>query len=131
MAKQDVEAGLITAQDLPKLAEAGHIEAPAVGHDAKELRQAVEAALVETWGYWLGPTGTAKGAGKAGKWAADKLTDKGKDIEDKATHKEKDARDEAHKKINEDKAKKKGKEASAALGSSAHAFASALSDLRA
>ncbi|RKG84681.1 hypothetical protein D7W82_21710 [Corallococcus sp. CA049B] len=131
MAKHDIEAGLITSQDLPKLAEAGHVEAPAVGQGARELRQAVETALAETWSL-MGIIDTGKKAADGGKKLVDTgLTDKGKDIEDKAIHKEKDARDEAHRKINEDKAKKKGKEASAALGSSAHAFASALSDLRA
>ena len=130
MAKHDIEQGLITSQDLPKLAEAGHVEAPAVGRNLQELRQAVQDTLVGQWSL-MGVLDTGKKASDLGKKAADALTDKAKKDEDAAIHREKDARDEAHRKMNEDKAKKKGKEASAALGASANAFASALSDLRA
>jgi hypothetical protein len=131
MAKHDIEVGLITAKDLPELAEAGRVEAPAVGHSVQELHQAVRDALAEQWSL-MGIIDTGKKAADGGKKLADAITDEAKKIDDAATKKEKAARDEAHKKINDDKAKKKqGKDANAEMGASAHAFARALSDLRA
>ncbi|NVJ27383.1 hypothetical protein HUW62_39835 [Myxococcus sp. AM011] len=128
MSNQSTDAGLISSQDLPKLAEAGHVAAPMVGNSAAELREAVQAALAEQWSL-MGIIDTGKKAADLGKKAADALTDKGKEIEDKAIHREKDARDEAHRKMNEDKAKKHGREAGA-HGATTNAFARALSELR-
>lgn len=128
MSNQSTEAGLISSQDLPKLAEAGHVAAPTVGNSAQELREAVQSALAEQWSL-MGVINTGKKASDGGKKLADALTDKGKDIEDKATHAEKDARDEAHRKMNADKSKKHGREVGA-QGATANAFARALSQLR-
>nr|BDT32654.1 hypothetical protein MFMH1_23230 [Myxococcus sp. MH1] len=128
MSKLSTEAGLISSSDLPKLAEAGHVAAPTVGHSAEELRQAVQSSLAEQWSL-MGVVDSAKKASDLGKKAADALTDKGKDIEDKATQAEKAARDEAHRKMNNDKSKKHGKEVGA-QGATTSAFARALSELR-
>jgi len=128
-----VNQGLITSEDRPTLAESGRQPAPASGASREELKAAVLEAVEQQMSLMGNPAKTAKDAGNAGKWAVDKLTDKGKNIEDKATGELGEAERKKHMKDNKDgDDKSKGQKGHAAdLGVPVQSLLSVLQDVRA